>query len=202
MHAAQRGGELVLFAARDPRLLRFEVPGVLGSLPRLESLLPCRRQHGDQRDVQGPRRAEPRAGRGIRPRGEGVAAGHRKHPQGGLVETQAAVEYQATGVGALELLSQILGDEADQVAAERQLRVRLEADGGVHDDAALARGKRWHVRPPAGQVETHRRGGVIRRRQLAASHGDVHQSCSVTSSPRTSMVTPCTRRFMPLTPRA
>ena len=110
MHAPQCRGELVLFAPRDPGFLRFQVPAVLGSLPRFESLLPRRRQHGDQGDVERSRRTESRTGRGVRPRRESEPARHRKHSQRGFVEVQAAVEHQAARVGALELLPEVLGD--------------------------------------------------------------------------------------------
>src|SRR5205823_14182122 len=114
---------------------------------------------------------------------------------------EAPVGHEAARVGALELLAQVLRYQADERAAELQVDVRRETDAPVHDDAPFARGKRGHVGPAAGEVEARRRRRPECARQLAPLHGATCQRVTAGSSPRTSMRTPCTRRFMPCTPR-
>src|SRR5207245_4856723 len=79
---------------------------------------------------------------------------------------------------------------------------RRELDRAIHDDAALARRERRDVGPAAGKVETHRGGRVEFGGLVAPLHGAVRHPATVGNSPRTSIRTPLTRRFIPCTPRA
>ena len=161
MKPAQRRSELVLLTAGDVRLHRLEMPGLLGELPLGEPLAARERQRRDERHVERARAAESGARRRVAARRERKGVLDREHPQRRLEQVQPAVEHEPQGVGALELLSEVLGDQPDQPAAELQLRVRHETNGGVDDEPTLPRGEWRHVRPAAGEVEPHGRGGVV-----------------------------------------
>ena len=139
MPAAERRGVLILFAARDLRLDDFDLPGVLGQISLAQVLEPSPGERGDERDVERPRAAEPRAEGRVAARREREGSEHRKPPQRGLEETQLAVQDETARVGTLECLAEILGHQAQQLAAQGQRDVRAQADGGVDDHAAFAR---------------------------------------------------------------
>src|SRR5207247_6774024 len=83
-----------------------------------------------------------------------------------------------------------------------QLDVSREVDAPIHHDPPFTRGEWGHVGPPAREIEPYRRGGPELAHQLASLHGPTRHCMTVGSSPRRSMRTPCTRRFIPCTPRA
>src|SRR3989442_3740304 len=113
---------------------------------------------------------------------------------------ETPVDDEPRGVGALQFLTEILGHEPEELAADLELGVRVELDGGIDHEAALTGRERRHVGPPAGQVEA--RGGASPEvpGEVAAFHGAIHHSAMFASSPRRSIRTPRTRRFIPCNP--
>src|SRR2546426_11044718 len=95
-----------------------------------------------------------------------------------------------------------LRDQSDQTSADPHGDARRELDGPVHDDPPLARREGRDVGPAAGEVETDGGGRMEFSRLVAPSHGSVRHAATVGNSPRTSIRTPLTRRFIPCTPRA
>src|SRR5438093_1308995 len=81
-------------------------------------------------------------------------------------------------------------------AGRSNLGVREELDRAGHHESAFSGGERRDVGPSSGKVEPYRSRGTT------GVHGATHQSWTVGSSPRRSIVTPCTRRFIPCSPRA
>src|SRR5207247_8302798 len=195
-------GELILLAAGDLRLDGLEIPRLLRDLAGGHLLRAGQDEGGDERYIHGAGAAESRSRRRVAARRDRARGLDREHAQRGLQEIEPAVEHQATGVRALELLAQVFGDEPDQASAEPHRDPRRELDRAVHDDAALARRERGDVGPTAGKVETHRGGPVAFGGQVAPLHGAVRHPATVGNSPRTSIRTPLTRRFIPCTPRA
>src|SRR5512133_3207547 len=97
---------------------------------------------------------------------------------------------------------QVLGNQSKAAPTESHLRVGDELNRGSHNDAAFLNRERRNVGPPAGEVESYRRRGFeLRSTVRLPAHRSTHQSCTVGSSPRRSMVTPWSLRFIPWSPR-
>ena len=96
-------------------------------------------------------------------------------PDGGFEQIEPAVFLFDRGPFDFDILAKISGLEPVSVAADRQLGVRPELDGGVDDDTPALGRKRGHIGPPTRKVEPRRRGGPnqgrIRRRHAAKLSG-------------------------------
>ena len=202
MEPAQRGRELVLAPPGALGLDDLELPSVLGDLTLGEPFPAGVREQGDEGDIDRARRPEPRPGRRVATGHDRTARLDREHPQRRLEEIEPTVDDEPRGVDALQFLTEIFGDEPEELAAECELGVRVELDRGIHHEAALAGREGRHVGPPARQVEAHRGAGPEVLREVAALHGAIHHSATFASSPRRSIRTPRTLRFIPCTPRA
>ena len=201
LEAAQCRGELILLSAGDPRLDGLEIPRLLGDLALGQVVGARQRQGADQRDVHRSRAAQTRPRGRVRARRERAGALDRKHAQRRLQEVQPAVQHESSRIDALELLSQILRHEADPRAAELHLDAGREIDRRAHHHAAFAGGEGRDVGPAAREVQAHGRRRAEFRGHVAPPHGAVRHAVTLGSSPRRSIRTPCTRRFIPCSPR-
>ena len=159
-------------------------------------------EQGDEGDVDRARRPETRPGRRVAAGDNRTARLDREHPQRRLEEVEPPVDDEPRRIGALQLLAEIFGYEPEERATDLELGVRVELDRGIDHEAALAGRERRHVGPTTRQVEAHGGAGPDVLRQVAALHGAIHHSAMFASSPRRSIRTPRTRRFIPCTPRA
>ena len=118
------------------------------------------------------------------------------------MQLEAPVRNQSAGIHALDHGPGVFRLQANEGAADFEHRLGAELDGRIHDGPTLTRGEWRDIGPGTRKVQAGGRGGADERGELPASHGAVDQVASVGSSPRASIRTPWTRRFMPLTPRA
>jgi hypothetical protein len=98
----------------------------------------------------------------------------------------------------VELVAEVLRYQAETATTKPDLGPGKELNRGGHYQATLSGREGGDVSPAASQIEadgSRGREGVPRAR--LRSHRATHQSCTVTSSPLMSMVTPRTRRFIP-----
>src|SRR5687768_16720021 len=89
--------------------------------------------------------------------------------------------------------TEVLRNEMHRIAAGQHVDVYPERDRGRNDGPALPPGEWGDVSPASSEIDPCGRRGV---RAARTRHRTCHW-CRVASSPRMSMLTPFTRRFIP-----
>ena len=100
-------------------------------------------------------------------------------------------------VGNFQTLAKVSGRESNSAELRAGLLREHRARSRRRRPSLLSGGERRNVGPSTGEIEANRRGSTS-----DPAHRVTHQSCTVGSSPRMSIVTPRTLRFIPCSPRA